>query len=126
MNGNIPSGTGVHQADALKPAPFCMPLGPVWVQTSFELQGILVVPYMDGIEMTLLELKAAAVQAVPLLEGDLLKIGGGDERRQDGCAAAPGHIPTAKNTALRAEVRLEVGIPTGTDAFVVAHALQIL
>lgn len=94
----MPSGTGVHQGDALGLALFCMSSGTNLekVRTQFEPQGVEVVAYMDVIGMALFELNAAAVQAVTCLKTKLLEMGVVTNKAKTVALPPPVHVPMAE------------------------------
>lgn len=103
---NMPSGTGVHHGDALGSALFFYVCGdaPRKMRTHFKSHLIEVAAYKGDIGTELLELAAVAVQAVPFLVSELVKMEVVTNDANMEALLPPGEIPITEEVAVLAGV----------------------
>ena len=132
----IASSSGVQQRDPMGPAMFCLALQPGLKRFREEIEGeVETSAYMNDVSVGLLRITANTIRAFAFLRRELEDIGIVVNTSKTVALSPKGHAPTAEDISLLESVDVcvadeagvtVVGVPIGTDEYVLERAREIV
>ena len=133
----IACSSGVQQGDLMEPAMFCLALRLELkrFREEFEREGVEAFAYMDDVSLGLMRITADTVRAFAFLRRELEDIGIVVNPAKTIALPPKGYAPTSEEISLleSVDVRIAgeggttvVGVPNGTDEYVLDRAMELV